>query len=173
MSGCHDSDQKIKLIDLHKMVEDFERVHESLSIMDSRIKGHWELNYKAQENLSNRLEKIESNQLAQQLDPKVWVHVNDRLEKLESKIGVLDFNNWMAIIQDLEKKMQSKLDNMMEVFKCNWAADQSRKSVKPHKCPVCSTAGLVWDITSEEGLPWPNSEKIKCSSCHGKGIVWG
>ena len=44
---------------------------------------------------------------------------------------------------------------------------------KPHKCPLCHAAGIVFDVTNAEGLPYPNSNKIKCPPCDGSGIVWG
>lgn len=85
-----------------------------------------------------RLTKLESEQLGQQLDPKVWVFVNDRLDKLETEINIV-------------RALGSRDYN----------------SKKPHKCPICDGKGYWHDVENNIATGG------RCSSCEGKGVLWG
>lgn len=106
-------------------------------------------------NCERRLLQLESERIAQQLDPKVWVFVNERLDNLEKNISRYHELVLGACPIDIEKNIRVNI-----------------KGKAPHKCPVCGGNGLKWDITDNQGLPWPTSQKIDCRSCAGKGIVW-
>jgi hypothetical protein len=73
--------------------------------------------------------------------------------------------------EKLRKEFEDKLDVDLNKWKEYYS--QVYVSKKPHKCPACEGKGIVWDITTSEGLPWHTSVKIDCKSCNGKGILWG
>lgn len=80
--------------------------------------------------------------------------------------------------QCLDKRiseLKRKLEEQMEIFKCQFSAQHYRESKKPHKCPVCEGSGK--DKNKLVAEPYDNNIKIlvepPCHSCEGKGIVWG
>lgn len=95
----------------------------------------------------NRLTLLESKKITNELDPKVWVFVNERLDKIEKSI--------------LETRIQF--------------IDQLGNDKKPYICPVCD--GKAKDKTRLVAEPYDQQIHVlinpDCPSCKGTGIVWG
>jgi len=178
-----------------------------------RLDKNWDLSYKSDDNLSKRivaiyetveemrdhdarindlekigveqrLIKLESDKLSQELDPKVWVHMNERVDKLESMTAMLDLqikakkfevemdrgNHYMECFSALIKKANDKIDNLEQLIYDR--KDKRLSNVKPHKCPVCNGEGRV---KLEKPLIKDNITyfSISCVPCKEQGIVWG
>lgn len=69
--------------------------------------------------LENLKEKLESSKLSQELDPKFWSYVTERLDNLESEL--------------------------MIVRALGSCASHTKK---PHKCPVCDGVGFINCLTN-------------------------
>jgi vacuolar-type H+-ATPase subunit I/STV1 len=136
MSGCHDSDShclhglsqrlQCELCDMVKRLADnehyiqhchqaIEKYFDKIEQLERRQKVTRELFDVFVEGTNNRLEKLESSKLSQELDPKVWVFVNERLDKLENaeqrqykveRIAAEQRQNKFEHIADLEKRVK-------------------------------------------------------------------
>lgn len=95
-------------------------------------------------NIEKRLGKLESGKLYQELDPKVWDFMKERIDKLEQSI--------------LETRIQF--------------IDQLGYEKKPYKCPVCLGEGRVKldEPLKKDNVTYFS---INCISCKEQGIVWG
>jgi|SRR5579863_491055 len=125
MSGCHDSEEK-----------NVSPICEQIQLLEKRIKE-----------LENY---IYSSNLTKELDPKVWVHVADRLDKLESYCALIKINDFRELCVKMAQDLNENLGKI------------------PHKCPVCDGSGRYKLATALCA-----SDIINCHSCEGKGIVWG
>ncbi len=129
-----------------------------------------------------RLNNLESARLTQHLDPKVWVYVNERLDKLESMVSLE--------IAHLEARTR-ELERFQDITHLEYKAKR-----KPHKCPVCDGRKKTTEI-KKETLKLHDNEHCKmlaphscwnmcmsckgafhheyedCLTCEGKGVVWG
>lgn len=132
--------------------------------------------------LEKRINKLESCQLSQQLDPKVWVHINERLDEAESTLAMLqlelkakqfkaDMNEgerFMECLSGLENKLQNQIDDAKAQFKSIYGK-------RPHECPICKSFGSPF-IVSDKCADGPRKHHLShnpCHGCEGKGIVWG
>lgn len=94
--------------------------------------------------LERKVEALESCKLTQELDPQVWKHLTERIDKLEQSI--------------LETRI---------LF-----INQLGNDKKPHKCPVCEGSCMRPNpLNSIENAKMPVN--LDCIVCEGKGIVWG
>lgn len=124
MTGCHPDAEEPKLLqDLRKMADDLEDLKSSTKAY------HDNLDY-----VLKRIEKLESNQLGQQLDPKVWVFVNERLDKLESITNKLDILNKVAPL----------LKSPFRCPVCDGCGESEDYSLKKMMCKSCKGFGIVW-----------------------------
>lgn len=104
--------------------------------------------------LWKRIEKLESAKLSEQLDPKVWKFLKEKVDQLETQI-IKNIHLTLLLSPD------SKQDN---------------KKV-PHKCPVCDgcarvlTEGAKVDFDGMLRADLPTGKD--CNACEGKGILWG
>lgn len=126
-----------------------------------------------------RLTKLESSKLSQELDPKVWVFVNERLDKLESSVNMMSLelkakefkvdldkgSMFMECLVGLEDKLQSQINESREQF-------MSINGKRPHICPVCNGLGKRENIFLVEQI-LTTDRFIHCNACKGEGIVWG
>ena len=147
-------------------------------------------------NIEKRLISLESEHLANCLDPKVWVHVAERLDKLESvssRAEILCDNFGMMIERVLEPNvtnLHKRIDELeTQVKELNRYQDvthaQHRLFVNrklPHKCPSCDLTGAIMIENMEEAARFDSNVVMKtndgrlfiwCKSCKGEGIVWG
>lgn len=129
------------------------------------------------------LKRIESLQSENDTHCSAITALEDSVKSLRELIKNLIEQNQKKYAS-LEDELKAKLiapmcDVSREVFtKMYPNVSQTESYVmpskgKPHKCPLCHAAGIVFDVTNAEGLPYPNSNKIKCPPCDGSGIVWG
>lgn len=130
--------------------------------------------------LEERLKKIESSQLAHELDPKVWKFVSDRLDKLEStqlenrmhessilmRLKTLEAKWGNPLIERMDK-LEKQVSNWEEEFYFIQGKVRDRDK-RPYKCPVCEGKGKI-NLVLPAGGYWENN----CNSCKGDGIVWG
>ena len=127
-----------------KFTDYYESMRADIRLHGGVIKPRQELEIEY-EKLINRIERLESSKLSQELDPKVWVFVKERLDKLESSI--------------LETRIQF--------------IDQLGKDTKPHVCPVCQGLTLLSrkfiDTACNEKTDLPPA---LCLACEGKGVLW-
>ena len=134
-----------------------------------------------------RLIKLESSKLSQELDPKVWFFVNERLDKLESKTMIMiDIEEHLKQISWVHQQI-NRLDTIISslVDKIADIANYCYKEKKtPHKCPVCEGIGsnkpelrATMQSMSIDGVQCKAGEsvffKASCRSCEGKGVLWG
>ncbi len=126
------------------------------------------------------LKKLESNQLVQQLDPKVWQFLHERIDKLEgfnliARVENLenafnDLNGRDLELRDRVEQLESKINivnkipNITGLINRSIKALQDSEDMKPFKCPVCDGTRICH--SKDPGLLW------QCQSCEGKGIVW-
>lgn len=108
----------------------------------SDIQGQLDNLTKHLSHLSFQVENLEFNNIGQELDLKLWVFMNERLDKLERVLS----------------------ETKLTFFEMGCK--------KPYKCPVCNGIGEKDNIHPIEQITNPK-RFIKCSSCEGKGIVWG
>lgn len=101
-------------------------------------------------------------------------YYEDDLKRLKESLNDNDER-----IHDLENiQAESRLIRIEDCFSSalNISKDEEITSKKPHKCPVCNGHGKVetpntirFDILMGD----KNIGVSACSSCKGKGIVWG
>lgn len=74
-------------------------------------------------------------------------------------------------------KLKSRDDQLLEIIKSTFAAQQSRPYKKeiPHKCPVCDGLGKINNttITTNSYSICSSTSEKNCSACNAKGIIWG
>lgn len=138
MTGCHpDSEQQEPqlLKDLKKMVDDIGAIFSQLGQLSEIISKHWEMNYKADENLSRRLSQVDERLVihAQKIErlnfneEKLWhgamEEINNRLEKLESymqmedRITAMDEGNrYMECLAGLELKLLDRINEFTKLM---------------------------------------------------------
>jgi hypothetical protein len=74
--------EKVWQENIIKRFEKLEKFHDEFkNILKEDIEEYQEIH----EAIENRLTKLESSKLTQELDPKVWVHIHERLDRVESK----------------------------------------------------------------------------------------
>lgn len=83
--------------------------------------------------LFKRIEKLESSQLTQQLDPQVWKFITERIDGLETEI-----NTVRAL------------------------GSRAFHPKKPHKCPVCDGLGVNCVVGEIRGLPIKSNQCHGC-----------
>lgn len=109
-----------------------------------------------------RIEKLESEKLTQQLDPKVWVFVNDRLDKLEECFKLQAYRNKCDIeSHEIINEKIEKLEKLLNSY-----------GRKIHKCPVCKGSGNLKGIDVNHHNFDLYIKYVSCHSCDGKGIIW-
>jgi hypothetical protein len=127
-------------------------------------------------NIINRVTRLESSNVTQELDPKVWAFVNERLDKLEGLFLRMDHHEaslqrkWQANTE-LSQRL-SEIEDLVNAIRGSYnnLCAPSLKQI-PHKCPVCDGNKKVLDKLcsfTNAGVHYRN-----CGSCEGKGIVWG
>lgn len=94
---------------------------------------------------------------------EMFTKISERTEELEGYMKMEDRVTASDVLMRL-----TEIERFQDITHL-----QYKKKKAPHKCPCCSSVGFVFDITNEHSLPWPNSQKITCTPCEGKGIVWG
>lgn len=110
-----------------------------LGHLDERISGLEEMG------IEPRILRLESSNITQGLDPKVWAFVNERLDSLEIKTNKMFYN--IELLLNHQKQVE-----------------------KPNVCPVCMGKGSSSLKELTNGTPFII---MPCPSCEGKGIVWG
>lgn len=106
MSGCHPTDVYV-IAPQEEQNIDF---HEKISTLEFKVK------------------QLESERLTNQLDPKVWVFITERLDSLETMANMLDLQikakefksdmdlgeRWMECLAGLENKIRVKIQHLEE-----------------------------------------------------------
>ncbi len=118
--------------------------------------------------LTPRVERLESNHLAQQLDPKVWAFMHERLDKIESDLSSGDGLKeiWLAInevrgklsglesfIDDSRKVLKDDLEKHFQWYesvehRLDLVQNQQTRAYqprRPHQCPNCRGCGRLYD----------------------------
>lgn len=132
-------------------------------------------------NFEKRLSKLESSKLSQELDPKVWAYVHERINKIESNVSHLDINvamlnlkasknednNLTERIENIEKQLRSLEDHK------NRQIDENRKishkvegleiSISVNKSDVSYAHRKIDEMENS------NKKPHKCPVCEGCG----
>lgn len=197
MSGCHDSEDK----SFSPIVEQFQKLEYRINDVETMLKDNWDLNYKASENLSKRIERLNDctwqikDELAKDigrieariLQPKDC-HLGFDLgvldEKLDSEvshiIGRLDvisdyIDSSRSIESDHDERIEDleNIESEVRLINIERKLDELFKhSKKPHKCPVCDGTSMA-NVKEVDINDSILSFYKKCHACKGEGIVWG
>lgn len=199
MSGCHEPKEEPKILtDLRAMADDILSLIGQLEGLDEKVSQHWDLNYKAQENLSKRIHEISDTCIHNNgivckdldtLEERVntinssvltagatEMFIESNVRNIHKRIDELPSSDYDERINDLENiGVEQRLIRIENCFRS--VLDSGKKigiskdkliERKPHKCPVCESKGLVFVMYSIT-----DSHQVKCKSCDGTGVVWG
>ena len=127
-------------------------------------------------NIEDKFKDIDSAfyriELSRQCDLRSNEELFDRIKELErfQEIIHLEYKNKNQPNKERFEKIESKIACLMQKSNLN---DEKR----PFKCPVCSGNGIVstpdtvrFDILIAKQSHYGSSS---CTSCNGKGIIWG
>ena len=132
-------------------------LYQMFSDLSLKVDNHWELLYKADENLSKRFLKAE--ELLKFSDHDERIHDLENIQAESRLIG----------LEKCLKELNRFQDITHEQYKFN-----TKK--KPHKCPLCDGKGKDTNRLVMDGVKEPSTINMKnpdCIACEGKGIVWG
>jgi hypothetical protein len=182
MSGCH----------VPETNGDYFNTINEIESLKSTVKQNWEMTYKSDDNLSKRINELDSV-------------VSNIIEDLSKEVGIIE-ENYQGIIADLRnleeilKKEIPRIYNAEQIGliaksaydgfekrllelerRLDVCASVLRKDkLSPHKCPACDFSGAIQLESMEEIARFKDKVMVTdgrhfiwCRSCEGKGIVWG
>lgn len=251
MSGCHPTHEDEDFQNVSPIMKMIQDLMERVRVLEDSSAKQWDLSYKADENLSKRLEKLnsemnvflsrliqveesysglfhdynhledaiaelrshetedhderihdlenigaeqrlvrlESERLTNQLDPKVWAHVAERLDKLESMTSMLDLmikakefgvqmaegNRYMECLAGLENKLNDKIIRLEERYKFVPIDYQNMRK------ELSETYDRTWEKLDYlkaqievlfDKLKLNMRNKVTCRQCEGNGTIY-